>query len=233
MEYYRQRIELRRPAAYISGEAWFAGMNFKVDERVLIPRSPIAQLIAQHFEPWVDASNVHHILDLCTGSGCIAVACADVFPEAQVVGSDISADALAVARINQQLHAPRNLELVQSDLFVNVPRRAYDIIVSNPPYVSSAEVAALPHEFDHEPVSIALEAGEDGLDVVIPILRSAREFMSDDGILVVEVGHSQAALQQCLPEVPFFWLDFAHGGEGVLLLTAQQLEEAQADFDAA
>jgi ribosomal protein L3 glutamine methyltransferase len=233
-EYYRQRVEARKPAAYITGEAWFAGLNFHVDERVLIPRSPIAELIEQRFAPWVDEAAVSEILDLCTGSGCIAIACADAFPQARVVGSDVSLDALAVAEDNQRLHGMETrLELVQSDLFVDVPEREYDIIVSNPPYVSTAEVAALPKEFDYEPGAIALEAGEDGLDLVIPMLQSAREFMSDNGILVVEVGYTQAALEACFPDVPFTWLDFARGGQGVFLLTAEQLEMCQADFDAA
>jgi ribosomal protein L3 glutamine methyltransferase len=233
-EFYRQRVEAHKPAAYITGEAWFAGLNFHVDERVLIPRSPIAELIQQRFAPWVDEDSVHNILDLCTGSGCIAIACADAFPQAQVVGSDISLDALAVAEDNRRLHGVETqLELVQSDLFVDVPEREYDIIVSNPPYVSTAEVAALPAEFDYEPGAIALEAGEDGLDLVIPMLQSAREFMSETGILVVEVGYTQPALEACFPEVPFTWLDFERGGQGVFLLTAEQLDMYQADFDAA
>lgn len=231
-EYYRQRVETRKPAAYITGEAWFAGMNFHVDERVLIPRSPIAELIEQRFSPWVETDSVHEILDLCTGSGCIAIACADAFARARVVGSDISADALAVAEDNRRLHGMETrVELVQSDLFVDVPDREYDIIVSNPPYVSTAEVAALSHEFDYEPKAIALEAGEDGLDLVIPMLQSAREFMSDDGILVVEVGYTRPALEECFPNVPFTWLEFEHGGEGVFLLTAEQLEMCQPEFD--
>ena len=233
-EFYRQRVETRKPAAYITGEAWFAGLNFHVDERVLIPRSPIAELIEQRFAPWVDEDQVSEILDLCTGSGCIAIARASVFPQARVVGSDISLDALAVAEDNRRLHGMEaRLELLQSDLFVDVPEREYDIIVSNPPYVATAEVAALPQEFDYEPGSIALEAGEDGLDLVIPMLQSAREFMSDNGILVVEVGYTQPALEACLPNVPFTWLDFAQGGQGVFLLTADQLEMCQSDFDAA
>jgi len=233
-EFYRQRVETRKPAAYITGEAWFAGMNFHVDERVLIPRSPIAELIEQRFAPWVDADNVREILDLCTGSGCIAIACADAFPDAKVIGSDISNDALAVAEDNRRLHGMENrVELVQSDLFVDIPEREFDIIVSNPPYVSSTEVAALPNEFDYEPTAIALEAGEDGLDLVIPMLQSARDFMSDEAILVVEVGYTRPALEACLPNVPFTWLDFERGGEGVFLLTAEQLEICQPDFDAA
>jgi ribosomal protein L3 glutamine methyltransferase len=231
-EFYRQRVEARKPAAYITGEAWFAGMNFHVDERVLIPRSPIAELIEQRFAPWVDESEVRQVLDLCTGSGCIAIACADALPNAQVVACDISVDALAVAEDNRRLHGMEDrVELVQSDLFVDVPEREYDIIVSNPPYVSSQEVSSLPAEFDYEPKAIALDAGEDGLDLVIPMLQSARDFMSAEGILVIEVGYTRPALEACFPNVPFTWLEFERGGEGVFLLTAEQLEMCQPDFD--
>ena len=230
--YYQQRIEQKKPAAYITNEAWFAGLSFYVDERVLIPRSPFAELIQQQFEPWLMDEEVHNILELCTGSGCIAIACAHAFENASVVASDISADALAVAEINRHNHGLEDrLELVQSDLFENVPNRKYDLIVSNPPYISEQEMAELSDELKLEP-ALGLVAGEQGLDVVIPMLKRAREFLSDDGILVVEVGYSWPALEAALPNVPLLWLDFEYGGEGVFMLTAEQLDRHQDDLDA-
>ncbi len=233
LEYYQLRIEEKLPAAYITQQAWFAGLEFYVDKRVLIPRSPFAELIEQHFQPWIEPDRVSSILELCTGSGCIAIACAYAFEEAAIVATDISEDALAVASINRERHGlEARLQLLQSDLYADVPQQSYDIIVSNPPYVSQAEMAALPAEFDHEP-SLALAAGLQGLDMVIPILRGARERLNDHGILVVEVGYSQPMLEQCLPMVPFTWLDFEYGGEGVFMLTAEQLAAHQDDFEAA
>ena len=230
---FQQRID-HKPSAYITNESWFAGLSFFVDERVLIPRSPIAELIQQQFSPWIDPNRVNNILDLCTGSGCIAIACAYAFEDAQVDASDISPDALAVAEINRQDHAlQERVNLIESNLFDAFTGKRYDIIVSNPPYVSEQEVAQLPAEFDYEPGALALAAGEQGLDLVLPMLSKAREHLTDDGILVVEVGYSQAALEQVLPEVPFFWIDFEFGGEGVFLLTADQLQTHQADFERA
>lgn len=231
LEYYEQRIENKKPAAYITNEAWFAGLNFYVDERVLIPRSPFAELVQQQFAPWIVAEEVSNVLELCTGGGCIAIACAYAFDHAQLVASDISADALAVAAINRENHGlEQRLQLVESDLYANVPEKAYDIIVSNPPYISEEEMGLLADELRAEP-ALGLAAGQAGLDVVIPMLKRAREFLSDHGILVVEVGYSQPALETALPDVPFMWLDFEHGGEGVFLLTAQQLEACQSDFE--
>ena len=230
---FQQRID-HKPSAYITNESWFAGLSFFVDERVLIPRSPIAELIQQQFSPWIDPNRVHNILDLCAGSGCIAIACAYAFEDAQVDASDISPDALAVAEINRQDHALQDrVNLIESNLFDAFTGKRYDIIVSNPPYVSEQEVAQLPAEFDYEPGSLALAAGEQGLDIVLPMLVKAREHLTDEGILVVEVGYSQSALEQVLPEVPFFWIDFEFGGEGVFLLTANQLQTHQADFERA
>jgi len=232
LENYKLRIQQNRPAAYITHEAWFAGLNFYVDERVLIPRSPIAELVQQQFAPWIDVDDVSNVLDMCTGSGCIAIACANVFDQAQVVASDISKDALAVAAINCERYGlEQQLQLVQSNLYASIPQRQYDIIVSNPPYVSDDEMRTLSEELRSEP-ALGLAAGESGLDVVIPILQGAREFLTDHGILVVEVGYTQPTLEHCLPNVPFFWLDFEHGGDGVFLLTAEQLEMYQHDFDA-
>jgi len=229
---FQQRIEQRKPAAYITNEAWFSGLSFYVDERVLIPRSPIAEMIEHQFSLWISPDRVKNILDLCTGSGCIAIACAYAFDEAQVDASDISADALAVAGINRQNHGlEERLKLIESNLFEEIPGTRYDIIISNPPYVSEQEMKQLPAEFDFEPGGLALAAGEAGLDLVLPILMQAREYLTDDGILVVEVGYSKPALESVLPEVPFFWVDFEFGGEGVFVLTAKQLETYQAEFE--
>jgi ribosomal protein L3 glutamine methyltransferase len=231
---FQQRIEQHKPAAYITNEAWFAGLSFYVDERVLIPRSPIAEMIHQQFSLWIDPDQVNNILDLCTGSGCIAIACAYAFDHAKVDASDISADALAVAEVNRRDHGLEDrLQLFESDLFESIPDERYDIIVSNPPYVSLQEMAELPAEFQFEPGASALAAGEAGMDIVLPMLIQARDYLTDDGILVVEVGYSKPALEGLLPEVPFFWVDFEHGGEGVFVLTANQLEAYQADFERA
>ena len=232
LENYRIRLSKRKPAAYITREAWFAGLSFYVDERVLIPRSPIAELIQQQFSPWIDPNRVERVLDLCTGSGCIAIACAYAFEQADIVASDISTDALDVAIINRSDHGlEQRLTLIESDLFADIPRQQFDIIVSNPPYVSEREISELDREFSFEPDN-GLAAGKTGMDYVIPILQQAGGYLSDHGILVVEVGYSMPALIECLPEVPFAWLEFAHGGEGVFLLTAEQLREYQPMFDA-
>jgi ribosomal protein L3 glutamine methyltransferase len=232
LENYRVRLNKRKPAAYITREAWFAGLSFYVDERVLIPRSPIAELIQQQFSPWVDADAVERVLDLCTGSGCIAIACAYAFDQAKIVASDVSADALEVAAINRGNHGlEQRLQLIESDLFNSIPQQPFDIIVSNPPYVSEREVAQLDKEFSYEPGG-GLSAGETGMDIVVPILQQAGRYLSDDGILVVEVGYSMPALLELLPDVPFTWLEFAHGGEGVFLLTAEQVHACQQMFDA-
>jgi ribosomal protein L3 glutamine methyltransferase len=228
---FQQRIEQRKPSAYITNEAWFAGLSFYVDERVLIPRSPMAEIIQHQFSPWIDFDQVHDILDLCTGSGCIAIACAYAFDDASVDASDVSADALAVAEINRKNHGLEDrLKLIESNLFAAIPEKRYDIIISNPPYVSEREMMQLSAEFEFEP-GLALTAGEEGLDLVLPMLAQARNYLSDEGILVVEVGFSKPALERVLPEVPFFWLEFEFGGDGVFLLTASQLETYQFDFE--
>ncbi len=219
------RIEQHIPVPYLTHEAYFAGLSFYVDERVLIPRSPIAELIRQHFEPWVRQSSVHRVLDLCTGSACIAIACCYAFPDAHVDAVDISEDALHVAEINRCRHGVGSvLSLIQSDCFDKLGSTQYDIIVSNPPYVSDDEMQTLPREYHHEP-KLALRANQNGLAVVERILRQASQHLSPEGILVVEVGNSEQALIDAYPEVPFTWLEFESGGEGVFLLTHQQLCE--------
>ena len=220
-----RRVLSRVPVPYLTQQAFFCGLPFFVDERVLIPRSPLAELIQQQFSPWIAQEEVHHILDLCTGSGCIAIACGYAFPEALVDAVDISSDALTVADINRkQHHMEEGLTLIESDCFEAVPLKQYDIIVSNPPYVGTNEMQTLPDEYRHEPV-LALETANNGLAIVEKILFSAGAYLSEKGIIVVEVGNSEQALSDAYPHVPFTWLDFEHGGQGVFLLTSAQVKE--------
>jgi len=224
-EVFRLRVEQRIPAAYIMKEGWFAGLQFYVDERVLVPRSPIAELVEAQFTPWVNPDEVETVLDLCTGSGCIGIACAYAFPTAMVDLSDLSEDALEVARINVDKHdAGNRVTVIRSDLFEGLGNKTYDIIVSNPPYVDTEDMQGLSAEFKHEP-ELGLSSGSDGLDCTHKILKQAASHLNDEGILVLEVGNSQFALAQAYPHVPFQWLEFERGGDGVFLLTKQQLED--------
>ncbi len=227
----KMRFEQRLPAPYITGEAWFAGFAFNVDERVLIPRSPIFEIIESGFAPWLDeAREAPRILDLCTGSGCIGIACALHLPESHVVISDISDDALDVAATNVQRHdVHERVQIVQSDLFATLADERFDIIVSNPPYVDAHDMTTLPAEFEHEP-RMALEAGDDGLDLVCVMLREAAAHLNEGGLLIVEVGNSWVALEEAYPNVPFTWLEFERGGHGVFLLTREQLIEHANEF---
>ncbi len=219
----KRRIDERIPLAYLTRRAFFAGLELYVDERVLVPRSPIAELVLQRFEPWIRARRVRRVLDIGTGSGAIALACAHAFPRARVDAADISAAALQVCRRNaRRLGLAKRVTALRSDYFSNVPARRYDIIVSNPPYVGRAEMRALPREYRHEP-ALGLASGIDGLDSVRAIFAQAKGFLQDDGILVVEVGNSERALMQAFPRLPFIWPRIAMGGEGVFLLNARDL----------
>ena len=227
----RQRIEERVPTAYLLGEAWFCGLPFIVDERVLVPRSPIAELIEQHFQPWL-AVEPARILDLCTGSGCIGIACAYEFPEAEVVLGDLSFEALEVANQNIERHGlEERVYTVQGDGFEGLPGQRFDLIVSNPPYVDAEDFADMPAEYQHEP-AMGLACGEDGLDLVRRMLAEAADHLSDKGLLIVEVGNSQVHVEALYPEVDFTWLEFERGGHGVFMLAAAQCREHQELFRA-
>jgi ribosomal protein L3 glutamine methyltransferase len=224
---YERRISERVPAPYITKQAWFCTLPFYVDERVIIPRSPIAELIYNEFQPWCTKAP-KKILDLCTGSGCIGIACAYAFEMAQVVLSDISAEALEVTAINIQQHELNNrVSAIESDLFSafeNSAKNSFDLIVSNPPYVDADDLAKMPDEYGHEP-DLALASGNDGLDFTRRLLREASQYLTEQGVLIVEVGNSSVALEQAFPQVPFTWLEFTQGDGGVFVLTRSQLRQ--------
>ena len=224
---FARRIQERIPAAYITGQAWFAGLPFVVDERVLVPRSPIGELIQKRFEPCLSGAEPQHILDLCTGSGCIGIACAHTFPDAFVQLSDISYDALAVAEENIQQHGmAERVFAIQSDLFENLHGQVFDLIVSNPPYVDAEDMASLPQEYHAEP-ELGLASGVDGLDFTRRLLVEAVDYLSAQGVLIVEVGNSWPALEAAYPLLPFTWLEFEQGGHGVFVLKAEDLRKAR------
>lgn len=218
-----RRISERLPAPYLTGEAWFAGLRFAVDPRVLIPRSPIGELIQNGFSPWLDDTNPIRILDIGTGSGCIAIACALAFAEARVDAVDISPDALAVAATNVARYGlQERVRLLQSDLYGALAGERYDLIVSNPPYVPDDEYASLPDEYRHEPQG-ALLSPDAGLEHPLRILRDAVDYLNEGGLLVLEVGATWPALVERLPQLPFTWVEFARGGQGVAVIGREEL----------
>ncbi|WP_288074355.1 50S ribosomal protein L3 N(5)-glutamine methyltransferase [Marinobacter sp.] len=218
----QRRIDDRAPLAYLLGEAWFMGLPFHVDERVLVPRSPLGELIQGGLQPWLGNKPVGRILDLCTGSGCIGIAAASVFEDAEVDLADISTDALDVAAVNIDYHEVGDrVSTVRSDVFDGLEGR-YDVILSNPPYVDADDIADMPAEYGHEP-ELGLAAGGDGLDIAHRILARAADYLNPGGLLIVEVGNSWVALQEAYPDMPFTWLEFENGGDGVFLLTAEDL----------
>ncbi len=223
-QWVSRRISHREPLPYITGLAYFCGLPFMVDERVLIPRSPIAEMIEYGFSPWLQYEP-ENVLDLCTGSACIAIACGYAFPAANLVATDLSAQALQVAQLNRQKHQQQNrLQLLPGNLFEALTdnQQKFDLIITNPPYVDAQDMADLPQEFTLEP-ALALAAGEDGLDLVHIILQQSARWLVENGVLVVEVGNSAAALQKYYPRVPFTWVDFTHGGDGVFVFSKLEL----------
>ncbi|NNE04807.1 MAG: 50S ribosomal protein L3 N(5)-glutamine methyltransferase [Xanthomonadales bacterium] len=218
-----RRISSRAPLAYVLGEAWFCGLRFEVNDQVLVPRSPIAELIQSRFEPWLDPETTVEILDLCTGSGALAVATALAMPAARLVASDISAAALQVARKNAQLHeVDKRITFFRSDLFAQLPTQAFDLILSNPPYVSKDVFAALPGEYQAEP-ELALVSAAGGLEIPLRIMKDAARYLSPQGVLICEVGESAEALHRALPGVALTWIDFDRGGDGVFIMDREQL----------
>jgi ribosomal protein L3 glutamine methyltransferase len=226
LDIYRRRCEDRLPAAYLTNEAWLVGHRFYVDERVIVPRSFIAELLQEHLAPWIDDPwAVESALDLCTGSGCLAILTALAFPNAHVDAVDLSSEAISVAKRNvEEYGLNERIDIVRSDAFANLQSRRYDLIISNPPYVNADSVATLPPEYLHEPV-MALGSGKDGLDFTRIILREAKRHLTPDGLLVVEIGHNRAALEDAYPTLPFTWLEVAAGDDFVFLLHAADLPD--------
>jgi ribosomal protein L3 glutamine methyltransferase len=224
----QRRITEQLPLPYLLGRAWFAGLQFRCDPRAIIPRSPIAELILNEFQPWYSGPAPMRILDLCCGGGCIGLAAAHYFPDAHVDLLDIDGAALELARENAVLLGVEDrVSICQSDLFDALEAPRYDLILSNPPYVDDADLASMPAEYHHEPER-ALGSGADGLDLTRRILSSAGAFLRDSGLLIVEVGNSWPALEEAYPQVPFTWIEFEHGGEGVFALTAGELQDSSA-----
>ncbi len=226
IELARKRVEARIPVPYLTGFAWFAGHRFEVDPRVVVPRSPIAELIEAHFQPWLGVLEPRRILDLCAGSGCIGIACAHAFPQAEVDLVDVSADALEVARKNVVRHGIADrVSLVKSDLLEAVPETRYELIVCNPPYVADSELDEMPPEYAHEP-RLGLAGGDDGLQFALRVLCAARAYLHADGILVMEVGDAAAALERRCSSLPFLWPELEGGGRGLFVLRARDLPES-------
>lgn len=227
---FNRRVDERIPVPYLTGEAWFLGLPYKVDKRVIIPRSPIAELIENSFQPWLQDNHPQRILDMCSGSGCIGIACAHQFEGAHVDLVDLSDQALAIASENIALHnAEYVVTAIKSDMFtaLNSEYDKYDLIVSNPPYVDAGDFTSMPLEFSHEP-KMALTAGEDGLEMAHILLAQAADYLTVDGVLIVEVGNSGEALERCYPDFTFNWLEFERGGVGVFVITVNELRQLQA-----
>lgn len=221
----QQRIDTRKPLAYLINQAWFAGDEFYVDERVIVPRSHLGEWIPEQFEPWIDSAAVKSALDLCCGGGCIAIAMAKAFPDAQIDACDLSNDALDVAGINVEKHdVAQRLNLIESDLFDALKDKRYDLIVSNPPYVDENTMATMPDEYQYEP-AMAFFGGDNGLVLIEKILRQARPFLNDNGNLIVETGIAAPAVEQRYPDVPFTWLTSANGDSVIFLLPAAELDQ--------
>lgn len=231
---FNRRIEEQIPVAYLTNIAYFAQLPFYVDERVLVPRSPIGELIENKFYPYIQPDqSPKRILDLCTGSGCIAIACASYFADAEVDALDLSIDALNVAQINIENHGfSEQVIPIQSDVFSGVEGQTYDLIVSNPPYVDQQDMDSLPQEYHHEP-EMGLGCGNDGLDIVRIILAQSAQHLNDGGLLFCEVGNSQVHVKALYKDVPFTWVNFERGGHGVFMLSKSQLIEYSAVFEAA
>jgi len=228
-ERIERRIHERIPVAYLINEAMFCGLPFYVDERVLVPRSPLAEMIQNRISPWMDGKEPNRILDLCCGSGCIGIASLQAFPDAQLDLADLSRDALDVAEINIDRHQLFDqVAAIESDLFANL-QPGYDLILSNPPYVDAEDLADMPDEYHHEP-AMGLGSGADGLDITRQILAQAAQYLNPEGVLVVEVGNSWIHLEAAFPDVPFTWVEFEHGGDGVFVFTREQLDAHQAHF---